>query len=299
MKEDLIKRLSVSDFVEILGDDPQSEDLFVHFTKKPVSEIPITYPFRSNNYALIFVVAGELNILVNLITYNVKKNECIAYPLKTVTQIVGVRPDLKIITISFSAKFIFDNFFNKAAIDGFDFFTATTIPKLKLTATQGKLLKSLAKLLKHYNCLKEDSLFKVDLIRSTFEVILYNYAAIFKKKYPELKIELSRQEELGLRFWNILEENVKKERTVQFYADTLNVTTGYLSKVLKEVTGKTTSRLIDDAVIMEARLLLENPKLSIAQIAEELQFSNQSFFGKYFKKQTGLSPTTYRSKNRK
>jgi len=49
---------------------------------------------------------------------------------------------------------------------------------------------------------------------------------------------------------------------------------------------------------MEAKLLLETPRLTISQIAENLNFSDQSFFGKFFKKQVGLSPSSYRTKNR-
>ncbi|WNW02394.1 AraC family transcriptional regulator [Tenacibaculum sp. HL-MS23] len=97
-----------------------------------------------------------------------------------------------------------------------------------------------------------------------------------------------------IRFLDLLNENFKSERSVQFYADVLCITSGYLSKVLKEVSGKTANQLIDEAVILEAKLLLNNPILSISEIAENLQFSDQSFFGKFFKKHTGLSPTAFR-----
>ena len=92
----------------------------------------------------------------------------------------------------------------------------------------------------------------------------------------------------------ILENNFKKERSVQFYADKLFVTTGHLTKVLKDVGGKTAGELIDDAVIMEARILLANPSLTITQVADELQFTDQSIFGKFFKKKIGSSPSKYR-----
>ena len=92
----------------------------------------------------------------------------------------------------------------------------------------------------------------------------------------------------------ILNENFKTERSVQFYADTLYMTSGHLSKVLKQVSGKTAGQLIDDAVIMEAKILLAAPELTVAQVANELQFSDQSFFGKYFKKHTGLPPSKFR-----
>ena len=67
-----------------------------------------------------------------------------------------------------------------------------------------------------------------------------------------------------------------------------------LSNVIKELTGKSASQWIDDYVVLEAKTLLKSTNLTILQISEELHFANQSFFGKYFKQHTGLSPMRYR-----
>jgi len=142
---------------------------------------------------------------------------------------------------------------------------------------------------------KETSFYKDEIILHLFNFMFYELASIYKKQITSLSTSLSRQEDLTVRFFKLLEENFKKERVVQFYADRLYVTSGHLSKVLKKVSGKTASQLIEDVVTLEARILLGNTSLSIAQIAEELQFSDQSFFGKYFKKKTGVSPSAYRN----
>ena len=68
----------------------------------------------------------------------------------------------------------------------------------------------------------------------------------------------------------------------------------HLSNVIKELTGKSASQWIDDYVVLEAKTLLKSTNLTILQISEELHFANQSFFGKYFKQHTGLSPMRYR-----
>ncbi|MBD0776939.1 AraC family transcriptional regulator [Maribacter sp. ANRC-HE7] len=297
MEEELIKKLSLDDFIQIMGEEPQSEGLHV-FISKNFTQIPVTYPFRNLGNDILFVEKGNLKVSINLMIHTLKKNESIAVAQKSVIQILEISDDLSVININFSTKFIVDNFFKSNSIDAFGYFTHTNAPKLKLGKQEGKMFKIMARILKDNNK-KELALFKEDIIRNTFGVIAYTYADIFKRTYPDLKVELTRQEELTIRFWNILQENVKIERSVQFYADTLNVTTGHLSKTLKEVSGKTASQLIEAAVIIEARLLLQDPKLSIAQIAEELSFPDQSFFGKYFKKQIGLSPSAYRKKSSK
>ncbi len=282
-----------------MGEEYQSEDLHVHISNDFFDKIPITSPFKSINFEMLIVKSGEIKIQTNLIKHTIRKNESISLKPNEVIQILEISNNLKAIAISFSNNFIFDNFFNKNTISGFDLFTMVQIPKITLTKKEVKIFNNYAKQLKHNNAQKNTSVFKTEIIRNIFGAIIFTYAEIYKKKYPELKVELNRQEEIVVRFWNILQENVKTERTVQFYADALNVSAGYLSKVLKQVTNKNASQLIDEAVILEARLLLENSALSITEIAEELNFSDQSFFGKYFKKHIGFSPSQFRKTNSK
>ena len=297
MQTPLIKNHTINDIVEILGDAPQEDNgLHVYLSKNRFEEIPLTYPFRGNNYAFLLVVNGKLRIQLNLITYTVKRREMVAIKPQTVTQILEMTDDLEIVGVSFTVDFILKNSFKKIELDALDFFTANNIPKLKLSKEEKKTSVMLSKLLaKNNNANAIDTPFRNEIIIHTFGLLMYHYASIFKREHPNLEANLSRQEELTLRFLKILNENFKKERSVHFYADVLCVTSGHLSKVLKEVSGKTAGQLIDDVVIMEAKILLGNPESTISQVTNELQFSNQSFFGKYFKKHTGFSPSNFRN----
>lgn len=106
----------------------------------------------------------------------------------------------------------------------------------------------------------------------------------------------SRKEHIFERFYESLIESYQAERSVRFYADRLCLTPKHLSGVVKEVSGKTVGEWIDDFVILEAKALLNSSSLSIQEISDRLNFANQSFFGKYFKHYTGLSPKEYRGK---
>lgn len=105
-----------------------------------------------------------------------------------------------------------------------------------------------------------------------------------------------RCEVLFDEFMSLLQQYNKKERNVSFYARQLNITPKYLSSVVKEVSGKTAARWIDESVILEAKALLKYSGMSIQEIAYHLNFSTQSFFGKYFKQHTGTSPSRYKRK---
>lgn len=84
-----------------------------------------------------------------------------------------------------------------------------------------------------------------------------------------------------------------RERSISYYADKLCVTSKYLSQVVYKVSGRFAGDWITDFVILEAKALLKSRKYTVQQIADKLNFANQSFFGKYFKDKVGCSPSEY------
>jgi AraC-like DNA-binding protein len=81
---------------------------------------------------------------------------------------------------------------------------------------------------------------------------------------------------------------------VEFYASEMGITPKYLSLILKKKSGRNASKLIDEAVVYEAKRLLKYSGLSIQEISNKLNFASQSFFGKYFKRRVGVSPSRYK-----
>ncbi len=98
---------------------------------------------------------------------------------------------------------------------------------------------------------------------------------------------------------NNVSQNYHRRRKVIDYALKMNITPGYLSSVVKNVTGKSAAEWIEEYVLMEAKALLASTDMTIQQICYQLNFPTQSFFGKYFKTHTGVSPKAYRSQNKK
>ena len=96
------------------------------------------------------------------------------------------------------------------------------------------------------------------------------------------------------KFIDLVQENYRKERLIGFYADKLCITPKYLSKLVKDHTGRSAGEWIENHVILDARAMLQSSDMTIQQIATSLNFPNQSFFGKYFKRATGISPKQYR-----
>jgi len=110
------------------------------------------------------------------------------------------------------------------------------------------------------------------------------------------KREKTHNEALIEKFLNLVQMHYKQERGLEFYADKMCITSKHLSRVLRETGNKSPNDLIDDRVVLEAQALLKSTNMTIEQISDELNFPSQSFFGKYFKRVTGMSPKEYKGK---
>ena len=107
-------------------------------------------------------------------------------------------------------------------------------------------------------------------------------------------VKPSRQDEIVARFLQCVHENYREHRDVGFYAAQLGLSLKYMSHVIYEKTGRHPTKWIKDYVILEAKSMLRSGRYSIQQIADELHFPNQSFFGKYFKEAVGVSPKKWK-----
>lgn len=108
----------------------------------------------------------------------------------------------------------------------------------------------------------------------------------------------SRQEGLLERFIYLIFQHGRNQREVKFYANQLCISTRYLSSVVQTLTGYTPKELIDERCVQEIKMLLHTTSHTMQEIAIELNFPDQSFFTRYFKKHTGMTPAEYR-KNKK
>ncbi len=138
-----------------------------------------------------------------------------------------------------------------------------------------------------------------EIVRSYLKCILYktlNWVSAYSDSHPRAGRSIkSRNEEYFINFIHLLSEHFRYERTVGFYASRLCLTPKYFTTLIKRVSGKTAAEWIDDYVILEAKNLLRYSPMSIQEVSYALHFPNQSFFGKYFKQQTGMSPSAYKA----
>lgn len=97
-----------------------------------------------------------------------------------------------------------------------------------------------------------------------------------------------------MNFKTLLENNFKKERQPSFYAAQMRISSNNFSKICKQHFSKTPSSLIHERVILESKKLIHLTYKSMKEIAAELNFDDENYFSRYFKKHTGITPTAFR-----
>ena len=136
-----------------------------------------------------------------------------------------------------------------------------------------------------------------------FYILLTDMANMIWRRYgagvPSHHSDMAHADTILKDFAEMLILHIKEETSISFYADKLCISKQYLSLIIKEKTSVTAGTIISSMRIEVASQLLRDPERTIQQIAAELSFSDQSSFGKFFKKHTGVSPLKYRQTLRK
>ena len=136
--------------------------------------------------------------------------------------------------------------------------------------------------------------YRTNLVKALLLAMFYDMSNVIWRVEQQESKSQTRADVIFANFIRLLEQHFRQERRVSWYAEQLCITPKYLSEIVKQVSKRTPNEWIDKYVILEIRVLLKNSTKSIKEIAEELQFPNQSFLGKYFKEHIGVSPSQYR-----
>ena len=162
-----------------------------------------------------------------------------------------------------------------------------SLPCMELTHAESQSLRSFISLVEQ-ELKGSETDFSSEIIGGLIAATIYKVGDIlthYLTEHPEVDSPIhNRAEEYFRQF------------TVGFYARQLCITPKYLTTLIKRISGKSVSEWIDNYVILEAKTLLKYSNMSVQEIAYYLNFPNQSFFGSYFKRNAGMSPSQYKAK---
>ena len=250
---------------------------------------PINIPYRSDYYKISLCLRGTAELKVNLQTSVVRPDCLVLVTPHIIKQWTHISDDYETLSVFFSSDFITAN---NAHVGKLGFLLNPTAYVLPLSALEAaNIAASFRYLQQKYRTSHAN---RRDIVKNIINGLLYEIGALYDQMPNPRPLVQPRGQELTTEFKHLIQAHSVLARSVAFYADKLCVTPKHLTEMVREVTGKTASDLIAEAVVLEAKTLLQTTTLPMQQIADKLHFADQFAFSRFFKKSTGLSPTAYK-----
>lgn len=256
------------------------------------------FPCRIDAFIIGVGTEGETSVSFNLHEFRLKKDSMFIFTPKNILQ-VNSQQYFKADVIAISPDFM-----RRINIDIKNmmplFLKFVENPTLALTPEESRSMRGMIAQIERETPGPETH-FSFDIVSGLIAATIYKVGDImyhYLAEHPEGQNNShNRAEEYFKQFTHLLGEHFREERSVGFYARQLCITPKYLTTLIKRISGQSVSEWIDNYVILEAKTLLKYSTMSIQEIAYYLNFPNQSFFGSYFKRNTGMSPSQYKAQN--
>lgn len=275
----------------------ENEYLLAHLVggvgdQKPQSRTPM----RVDGLAFFLCRQGSVEMEINLEKHQLSDNSLIGIgPDRIISHNrVGAGP-LDGYLFFLSRQFLEDTNIDLNMVSEVPRISVDDSPAMTLSTDEAELAESIFKLV-YTNTVNNDPVYARSISRSLVAAFCYQIMQMKARRQTAVKDDerpRSRQLQYAVEFRNLVTKYHRQHRSVSFYASKMFISPKYLSLVIKKATGRSAAEWIDDYVILEAKNMLRFSGLNIQQIAYQLNFPNQSAFGKYFKHLTGMSPTLY------
>lgn len=283
-----LKKLDIPMTKNLVGGVNCINDDFIVMNDIKQLGIEKDYPVKLGVLAISLCLYGELTVEINMIEHHISTGNLVITLPEDILQHKEISDDVKGLFIIVSQQFIEEAFPQIEEILPL-FLHIQKYPCLNLSVQECVRIQSFYNFFIQH--LEDNSFYKNKIVRSILQSLIYYIAGIINLDKDNKR---ERKDELFTRFVQLIIKNYKKNRKLDFYADKLFITPKYLSDVIKKISGRSAHDWIDRYILLEAKILLRSSHKTIQQIADELNFPNNSFFSKYFKKHCGMTPKEYR-----
>ena len=250
--------------------------------------------FRAGAFFYILVETGTAEFVVDCHSYIVGKGDMLLVAPRMSIELMKKSSDFGTCGLCLE-PFFFDSLSIGNYVYKRLYNSSHTTYVLRLEDSDTGHIRKTLDLLPHY--LTSDH--PAEMAGSLVNFLLLQITEIFHSQNVHPAGRVRRSDALFRLFRKLLAENYRKEHELQFYADSLHISQTYLSRVIRQVSGKTVNNYIAEALYTDARRLLVFTDLTVKEIAEQLGFSDQSSFGKFFKKKSETSPANFRDEYKK
>ena len=284
-----IPLLKINGLVQSMGKGMYNGDNFSIFEIKDAPErLKQQDPFRNDFYAIAFILKGTLKLAVDFTDYTVSPGMVYFITPGQVSSTIKVAEE------GFGILFKKDFLTHQGAVKWLQglpiFHQVHSAPYFNISmASHERLTFYLQGMLQEY---QSTAPYKYDSIKANLTLTLIYLSRLYKMEQGE---EHKEHNHTLLRFESLIDEHHQEIKSVKEYAEMLYMTPQNLNRITKKVTGKNASDLINDKVLIEIKRYLLFTDKSIEEIAYQLNFFDNSYFTKYFKKATGMTPKAFRN----
>lgn len=272
------------------------DNLNISDTEIDTTQFFIHYPVKLSFVIVIILFSGSMKFRINLEYFEAKAHDIITVQNGTIGEFLYTASESKIAVLAFNNEYFRMNTHLN---------TAMKLQQLTYHHPINHLSKEvLQETFTIYHLMKNKiaetgNPFRKEILKGYIQAFMYNTANCLLSHTQQKPIIASndRSHEIHIRFIQAVQKYYMKERNVSFYANLLCITPKYLSQIIQKSSGRFAGEWIAEYVILEAKVLIKSRQYTIQQISEMLNFPNQSFFGRYFKKRVGLSPKEYQREN--
>jgi len=256
----------------------------------------VEYPHRHDFYEVLYLSGGSGYHIIDSNKYKIEP-PCVFFMTPGQTHKLELSQDIDGYIFLFARDFYLLNQSDKNKLLSFPFFHAVTRqnPPLLLSNTEDNIfLKNL--FIRGSNYVKSHTATD-EIIRSLLDLILLTCTQLYPREYnvlPNNKGHITVK-----KFMLLIEVNYQQNLKVNDYANMLSITANHLTQLVKQITGKTTNEILQEKNILEIKRQLLYTNLTVTEIASQMNFADQSYLTKYFKKCTGQTPLQYRSESMK
>lgn len=251
--------------------------------------------FRPDLLVVILVKSGSIHIRYNMCDYNMEEGNLFFGFHDMLYEVIDMSD-----TFTFSAMTFSLNYAEQAGLIGL------LLHKNRLSDGNGAVVELTPDKAGYFQDMMISLQMKARRPRQTplyEESLAHGFLSFIYDLFPFIFLENNemagrkRSKELTEMFLTLVSNKYKDEKTVKYYASVLGISARHLSKVVKDSTGKIPHTLIAERTIHEAKILLTEIDATVAVVSDRLRFANQSLFGRFFKRYTGIAPKEYRRKN--
>lgn len=255
----------------------------------------VKYPHRHDFFEVLYLSKGSGFHVIDGNKYEIKP-PCVFFMSPGQAHKIEFSNDIEGFIFIFTAEFYLINKSNQNRLIEYPFFFTIRQdnPPLKLIAPEDiQFLESLFK--KGIAEIQKKDEYSIELLRSILDLILTTSSTLYKTE--ENTLSKGKGHIVVKKFFQLIEENYHQNLTVSEYADKLAITSNHLTQTVNQLTGKTSSQIIRAKQVLEIKRLLVHTNLSVTEIANRLNFPDQSYFAKFFKREAEISPLQYRTKS--